>query len=180
MSLFMPFTKLGPKPSLFVSFVPVSSAHDGQPGMGGYLRVLLQPLPRAWFHFFTKGMRLLAPPKPNWANPEGLGRAGSHACWGDLSWPLTDTYLWPQIKSCDTFIVIHRQGRIDLPDTCVLSWGGQSLLVSVHSVSKRPLHSILNIFFFSFAYLCPLLLIFFYKVAQKHSAKVRCRGPQHT
>ena len=62
----------------------VSSVHDEQLGMEGYLRVLLQPLPRAWFHTFTKGLHLLVPPKSNWANPEGLGRAGSCAWWGDL------------------------------------------------------------------------------------------------
>ena len=57
---------------------------DEQLGMEGYLHVLLQPLPRAWFHTFTKGLHLLVPPKSNWANPEGLGRAGSCAWWGDL------------------------------------------------------------------------------------------------
>lgn len=80
----------------------MSSVYDEQLGMEGYLHVPLQPLSRAWFHAFTNGLRLLALPKLNWANPEGLGRAGSCAWRGDLIWSLTDTYLLPQIKTCDT------------------------------------------------------------------------------
>lgn len=86
-----PFTKLGLKPTLFVTLF--SPGDDEHLGTEGSLDVLLQPLPSAWFGAFTKGLHLLAPSKPNCANPEGLSRTGMGAWWGGLIWPLANTYL---------------------------------------------------------------------------------------
>ena len=157
-----PFTKLGLKPSLFVIlFSPVDDEHLGTEGS---LDVLLQPLPSAWFGAFKKGLRLLALSKPNWANPEGLGKTGMGAWWGGLIWSLANTYLWPQIN---TLVIIRRHSQVfELPDMRVPSWGelGWALPSCFSSYCKQLSSSqcIKCLFFFFFAF---LLLISLFKVA---------------
>ena len=158
----MPFTKLGLKPHLFMRLCPRVLSSWWTAGDGGLPACPSAAPPQGLVPHLHKGAASVGSAQIKLGQSRGAGQ-GRELCLVGRSGHSLTLICDPKSRLV-TLVVIHRQGRIELPDTCVPSWGGvKPSCFSSYSKQASSSQYIKCFFFYSFAFLCLLLLTLLYK-----------------